>query len=424
MIARRSLLIAGAAAAGAAVLVRPADHGGAYPAYFADLNRALRRQGVDRPVLLIDLDRLDRNIDRVARSVAVAPAKTYRIVVKSVPSPDLVDYIARRAGTRALMVFHLPFLQAICRLRPDADILLGKPLPLAAAATFYREHAGQFDPASQLQWLIDTDARLEQYQALARTLGVRMRINLEIDVGLHRGGYAQPAALGRALQTIADDPAHLEFAGFMGYDAHLMGLPAFLADRERPKVKARYAAFVDWLRARFPALAGGSLTFNAAGSPTFRHYEGDTLVNDLSAGTCLMKPLHYDLPILQDFEASAFIATPVLKRQLGARLPALEWTGPLMRAWDPNLAQMYFAYGGNWLAQCEAPPGLQPYFAYVSSNQQGFSASAAVDIDVDDFLFLRPLQSEAVLMQFGDLVGVRRSQIVTRMPVLAANASR
>jgi len=422
--ARRTVLLAGTAAATAALLARPADRGGAYPPYFAEMNRLLRREGVDRPSLLIDLDRLDRNIDRVVRSLAVAPAKTYRIVVKSVPSAELVDYIARRAGTRALMVFHVPFLQAISRLRPDADILLGKPLPVAAASTYYREASGRFDAARQLQWLIDSDARLAQYHALARTLGVRMRINLEIDVGLHRGGFAEPAAMGRALQAIADDPRHLEFAGFMGYDAHLMGLPAFLAERERPKVRARYGAFVAALRAGFPALAAGPLTFNAAGSPTFRHYEGDTLVNDLSAGTCLMKPLHYDLPVLEDFEASAFIATPVLKRLEGARLPALEWTGPLLRAWDPNQAQMLFAYGGNWLAQCAAPPGVQPHFAYVSSNQQGYSASAKVAIDVDDFLFLRPLQSEAVLLQFGDLLGLRDARIAARLPVLPAEAPR
>ena len=99
-------------------------------------------------MLVIDLDRLDRNIDRVVNSVAVAPAKTYRVVVKSVPSPALVDYVTTRANTRALMVFHRPFLQAMATLRPDSDILLGKPMPMAAVATFYREHKGPFDPAA------------------------------------------------------------------------------------------------------------------------------------------------------------------------------------------------------------------------------------------------------------------------------------
>jgi len=185
-----------------------------------------------------------------------------------------------------------------------------------------------------------------------------------------------------------------------------------------PRVKARYQAFLAILKSQFPALMHDKLTLNCAGSPTFRNYETDSFVNDISAGSCLMKPVHYDLPVLQDFEASAFIATPVLKRLKGANLPTLEALGPIIRGWDANQAQMYFAYSGNWLAENESPPGIAPHFAYTSSNQQGYSASKSVDIDVDDFIFLRPTQSEAVLLQFGDLVMVRGDKIEARWPVL------
>ena len=416
---RRTVMLGGVAAVAAATVAvnKPGDKGGPYPPYFEKLNHTLKAHRIDRPVLVIDLDRLDRNIDRVTGSVRKGPAKNYRIVVKSVPSPALVDYIARRANTNALMVFHRPFLQAMATLRPDSDILLGKPMPIAAVETFYAQHKGPFDPARQLQWLIDTEARLQQYQTLAQQLGVKMRVNMEIDVGLRRGGFSEPAALIPVLQRIQANPKHLEFSGFMGYDAHIMGLPGFLAEREKPKVRSRYAACVDMLKTQFPALDNGKLTFNGAGSPTFRLYEGDSVVNDLSAGSCLMKPTHYDLPILEDFEASSFIASPVLKHQ-AARLPALDWVSPLMGAWNPNQADIYFAYSGNWLAECEAPPGLAPHFAYVSSNQQGYTGSKSVALKVDDFLFLRPTQSEAVLLQFGDLVGVRGDKLEQRWAVL------
>ncbi len=148
MVSRRTLLIAGSAA-GALAWARPHEASGAYSPYFAGLNATLRRHGVDRPVLLIDLDRLDRNIDRVVKSVRTGTPRNYRIVVKSVPSPGLVDYIAQRAATRSGMVFHRPFIQALARLRPDADLLLGKPMPVAAVASFYAQHRGTFDPARQ-----------------------------------------------------------------------------------------------------------------------------------------------------------------------------------------------------------------------------------------------------------------------------------
>ncbi|HEX8957121.1 MAG TPA: alanine racemase [Burkholderiaceae bacterium] len=422
MVSRRTMLIGcAAAAAGAAAVMKPSDLGGPYPAYFARLNGMLREAGIDRPVLLIDLDRLDRNIDRVVHSTSIAPAKTYRIVVKSLPSPELIDYVARRSASKSFMVFHRPFLSAIAETHPDADILLGKPLPVAGARLFYERHRGPFQPARQLQWLIDSSARLDQYRSLAHSLGVKMRINLEIDVGLHRGGFDSPEALRAALRTIAADGASLEFAGFMGYDAHLMGLHGFLARREMPKVKQRYAECVALLRSEFPALAtpaSAPLCLNGAGSPTFRNYEGDALLNDLSAGSCLVKPRHYDIATLAEFEPAAYIASPVLKRLPGGRVPALEWSAPAIRAWDPNREQMIFAYGGNWLADVEAPPGVMPSDMYLSSNQQGYMASNAVTLGVDDFIFLRPTQSEAVLLQFGDLVAFRGGRIAARWPVL------
>ena len=388
MVSRRTLLLGGAAAA-ALALARPREFSGGHNPYFAKLNATLRRHGIDSPVLLIDLDRLDRNIERVVKSAKTGTPRNFRIVVKSVPSPLLVDYIAARAETNSGMVFHRPFIQEMARLRPQSDLLLGKPMPVAAVATFYDRHRGRFDPARQLQWLVDSEARLAQYLELAQARRLRLRVNLEIDVGLHRGGFADPPALANAIRTIAAHPEHLELSGLMGYDAHVMGLPGFLAAGEIPKVKASYAAFVDLLRREFAQIAQGPMTFNGAGSPTFRNYETNSPLNDISVGSALMKPSHYDLPLLDDFEPSAFIATPVLKRHAGTGVPTMEWLAGPMAAWDRNSADMLFTYGGNWLAEPESPAGVQRAGIYKSSNQEGDCAAHKVQLAVDDFLFLR-----------------------------------
>jgi D-serine deaminase-like pyridoxal phosphate-dependent protein len=419
MVTRRNLLLGGAAVA-ALAWARPRECRDGHSAYFASLNAILRANGIDCPVLLIDLDRLDRNIDRVVASVTRGSPRNYRVVVKSVPSPGLVDYIATRAKTDSGMVFHRPFIEDLARLRPRSDLLLGKPMPVAAAAAFYERHRGAFDPSRQLQWLIDSEARLAQYLQLAQGRGLKLRINLEIDVGLHRGGFADPTALAGALQAIASHPEALSFAGFMGYDAHVAGLPGFLAGSEIPKVKARYAAFVDTLRRRFPQLAQAPLCFNGAGSPTFRNYETDSPLNDISVGSALLKPSHYDLTSLADFEPAAFIATPILKRQPSTGVPTLEWLAGPISAWDGNRADTLFAYGGNWLAEPVSPPGAQRIGIYASSNQEGYSVARGVPLACDDFLFLRPTQSEAVLLQFGDIVGIRDDRIERYWPVLSA----
>ena len=82
-----ALLVAGAA------LLRPADRGSPYSEYFRQLNQQLKAHGPMRPVLLIDLDRLDHNIDIVMQSVQRG-AKHLRLVEKSLPAPGLLAYIA------------------------------------------------------------------------------------------------------------------------------------------------------------------------------------------------------------------------------------------------------------------------------------------------------------------------------------------
>ena len=130
---RTFLLGTGAAAIGATAMLRESDEGAPYSPYFAELNKALQSDGMARPSLIIDLDRMDANIDAVRASIQ--SPKTYRIVVKSLPSLALLQYVMQRADTQALMVFHQPFLNTIADQLPNADVLMGKPQPVAAVAT-------------------------------------------------------------------------------------------------------------------------------------------------------------------------------------------------------------------------------------------------------------------------------------------------
>ncbi|UCP00957.1 DSD1 family PLP-dependent enzyme [Metapseudomonas lalkuanensis] len=400
--------------------MRPADKGAPYSEYFARLNRELKALGPMRPVMLIDLDRLDHNIDVVVQSVRRA-GKALRLVEKSLPSPRLLDYIARRAGTRRLMSFHQPFLNHDAERFPDADLLLGKPLPVRSALLFYENHRGPFDPAAQLQWLLDTPERLQQYLGLAQALNRRLRINIELDVGLHRGGVQDHATLGRMLTLIGANPQHLEFSGFMGYDPFVgMGVPGILGSPDElfARVMALYDGFVDYTRTRHAALWRPGLTLNTAGSPSYRMHEHERTSSEVSVGSALLKPTHYDLPSLAEHQPAAYIASPVLKSTGTVKIPALDGKSALFSWWDPNQRETYFIYGGNWMAELESPSGLQFNGLYGrSSNQEMVNGSSAVGLGVDDQVFLRPTQSESVLLHFGDLLAVRDGRIVETWPV-------
>lgn len=414
---------AGVAAATGGWALRPDDAGAPHEAYFAALNDELKRNGPMRPCIVIDLDRLDHNIAVLRRGIP--PSKRFRVVAKSLPAIPLLDYIFRKAETRRLMAFHQPLLKLEAEAFPDADVLLGKPLPARSAALFYERLKGRFDPARQLQWLVDTPERLAQYLELAQGRELRLRVNIELDVGLHRGGVQGEADLERMLGFIAAHPQRLEFAGFMGYDPHVVKLPRMLGTPEEllGRVMRTYQGHVDYARRAHPALWREDLTLNTAGSPTYPLHRDETLSNDISVGSALVKPTDFDLPTLAEHRPAAYIATPVLKSTGPIELPGLDEMSGALSWWDANQRQTHFIYGGNWMARYESPRGLRRNEIYGhSSNQEIVNASAAAGLRVDDQVFLRPTQSEAVLLQFGDLVAVRGGRIQEYWPVLNQGA--
>ncbi|MBI54958.1 MAG: alanine racemase [Alcanivorax sp.] len=418
---RRTFLLALGGGLAVAWWLKPGDRGAPHPPYFQGLNELLRNRGPGRPVLLIDRQRLADNCRRLMERLP--PGRDYRIVAKSLPSVPLIQAVMAETGSRRAMVFHQPFINALAAAEPGCDLLLGKPMPVNAAARFYEElpaDAG-FNPDRQLQWLIDSEARLREYLALARRLNRRLRVNLELDVGLHRGGLADPHELDALMTLIDAHPEHLAFSGFMGYDAHVGKVPAILETREDSlrKSQAVYQGFIDRLYHTHPRYRDQPLTFNGAGSPTFALHGDETPLNELAAGSALVKPSDFDLDTLAAFEPAAFIATPVLKARDGLDLPGPVPLGDAWTLWDPNRRRTYFIYGGYWKAQPVSPPGIESNRLYgVSTNQMMYNGSPATDLEVGDLIFFRPTQSEFVLLQFGDLAAVADGAIQGWWPPL------
>jgi D-serine deaminase-like pyridoxal phosphate-dependent protein len=378
--------------------------------YFAALNTLLREIGSGMPRLVVDLDTIDRNLERLFELRA---PEDLRLVAKSLPSPELLNYLFRKIGSERLMVFHLPFLLQIVERFPAADILMGKPLPVAAMRRFYRGRPiNSFDDSRQLQWLVDTEERLLQVLELAREINRRITVSIELDIGMHRGGLQTTDELGVILDTIRAYQNELCLGGFMGYDAHVPKAPwpRTPSGASRQTIK-RYAKFLEFAFEGWSDLEERSWCVNGAGSPTIAMHQAMSPLNDYSVGSAIVKPSGFDLPSLADFQAAAWIAAPVLKRQSGVRVPFVEKLPSRGR-------DTLFIYGGKWMARPCYPETLQEHASYgVSSNQQMLTVPRDVDVEVDDYVFLRPTQSEAVFLQFGDLCIVRTDRHVGNWPV-------
>jgi len=343
-----------------AIALKPSRNGEPHSQYFANLNQEMQASNSHKPTMLIDLDIVDQNIANMKGILNRKAA--HRIPVKSLPSIDMVRYFMRKASTDRLMVFHIPFLHTVAQNFPSSDVLFGKPMPVGAARSYYqaRDAASTFDPSTQLQWLIDTHDRLLQYLALAVRLDTKMRINIEIDVGLHRGGLAAPEDLNALLDTIKANPKHLEFSGFMGYDPQVVKLPSIIqsVDDAYAESQAIYQSFIDAALAHELEFELSGLCLNGSGSPTLLLHKEQTVCNDLTAGSCIVKPTDFDIDTLASMSPAAFIATPVLKKHDGLKVPGVGDVSSLVSLWNPNREQTFYIYGGAWMANYASPQGL------------------------------------------------------------------
>ncbi len=412
--------------AGIVFLTKPREVPIHYDSYFAAINESLRSSGISRPQILIDMDRLDANIETLKKKIE--PPVHYRIVEKSLPSFDLQRYVMEKTGTRRFMVFHGPFIWPLLReMGPDVDALLGKPMPIAEVRNFYTAlPAGEKSKIfRQVQWLVDTPERAKEYARFGDEERLTLRVTVEIDVGLRRGGVPDPGEIGPLLKIIEGENS-LSFTGFMGYDGHVPHVPFYLPGGRHAAMKGelktvmeRYAAFIEAGRSAAPVLfSRKELTFNGGGSKTYSLYTPLFPVNDISAGSCLLKPADFDTSTLTEHQPAVFIAAPVLKELPAFSVPFLETFYTIIALWNPNAARGFYLYGGGWSKTVTAPEGLTINTLTASApnenllpNQSLVNGSRSGSLRVGDFVFFRPAQGDA-LSQFEKIVLIRGGRIV------------
>ncbi|GLQ78314.1 alanine racemase [Mesorhizobium huakuii] len=376
-------------------------------AYFAALAEALKTAGIFQPCLLLDLDRLDGNIALV--KARLDPNLAVRLVDKSLACLPLLSHIGKKLGTDRFMTFHPPISAAVLEAFPGADLLYGKPMPVEAArAALVRGGNGW----SRVCWLIDSDERLAEYGALATELDIELRIAFEIDVGLHRGGFASPQTLSKALSALASHK-RLHCEGVMAYEAHAPHIPGLFGGPAKALAQAseRVAAFVARLGPDQRRI------LNIGGSKTALLHHGG-IANEVSMGSAFVLPSDFDTAGLDGFQPAAFIATPILK-VVEPMLPGPPAVTRLLQALGRFPRKGCYLYGGKWMAEPVFPEGMKTNgLLGQSSNQQFMGLPADSVARPGDYAFLRPTQSEAVLQQFGPIAVLAGGRIVDRWPVL------
>ncbi len=309
--------------------------------YFKQLNLDLKKQGIATPQLIVDEAALKQNIQHVQIRLAHAQHLKARLVVKSLASLDLLKLLSEQIDTQRFMVFHQPHIISILENFADADILLGKPMPAQVVHQFFEQHMEW--STAKIQWLIDTKVRLQQYLEIAKKYFICLDINIEIDVGLHRGGVQSTQQFTEILALIQQYPQYLKLSGLMGYDAHVTKVPAIIKKPELAYQSSQqtYANYQKLIQKQFPTLWHDELCFNGGGSPTFSFHTTESVCNDLSFGSMLLKPSDFDHDFLQALQPALWIAAPVLKVLPFTQLPSMAVLDKL-----PHKCKALFIYGG------------------------------------------------------------------------------
>ena len=341
------------------------------------------------------------------------------------PSIELLKYLMDKGHTNRLMLFSEPFIaELLTRFNADSvDMLLGKPLPVEALGRL-KAYKGW----DKVNWLIDTKERLNKYLLFAKRENVKLRLAVEIDVGLHRGGFQTTTEFGEAIAILQQDTQHAQLTGLMGYDGHVPSVP-FYINKEKAienafvNVQHSYTAFVDELKKHYDAAFISTLTFDGGGSKTYFYYprfKNITPVNDIAMGSGFLAPEEFPELLALGHKPALYLAGPVLKKIETAKLPHAEKLTGMVDFWNPNLRVSYYMLGGGWAGEPIAPTGLRknPFwdsddknFMNQLPNQSLLCSSDQNNLHVGDFVFYQPWEGDGMI-EFKNLLLVRQGRIV------------
>lgn len=280
--------------------------------------RALIGQGVaaiDTPALVVDLDAMERNLQRMA-DYAKAHGMKLRPHAKMHKSA-ILGLRQMQAGAVGLCVQKTSEAEALAAAGVH-DLYISNeviaPAKLARVAALARQLAAH---GGRLAIAVDSLMGIEN---LAQALGGGenlIDVYIELDVGQKRCGVATPADVVPLAQAIARHPA-LRLAGLQAYNGRAQHLRSVA---ERRAALAEVVRLVQETR-RLVEAAGLSLPLvTGAGSGTFGLESTSGVFGELQAGSYLFMDGDYARneadPAQPAFEHALFVKTQVMSASAG-----------------------------------------------------------------------------------------------------------
>jgi D-serine deaminase-like pyridoxal phosphate-dependent protein len=266
---------------------------------------------LDTPALLVDLDKLARNIATMRRIIVSEAGVGWRPHTKAIKTPAL----ARRlldAGAFGVTCAKLGEAEVLAAAG-IRDILIANEIVGAAKMRRLAALARRADPIVA----VDCDEHLVSLDAAARDAGPPLRVVIEVNIAMNRAGVepGDPVVeLGRRVM----DRKGLRFAGLMGWEGgRLAGIPDPARKREA-------------IEAAVGRLTASAASCRAAGLPVDIVSCGGTGtywitarlpgVTEVQAGGGIFGDVHYRKDYGVEHEYALTILTTVVSRPTPTRL--------------------------------------------------------------------------------------------------------
>jgi D-serine deaminase-like pyridoxal phosphate-dependent protein len=266
------------------------------------------RDALDTPALLIDLDRMESNIAKMATYFKELAGRgspvRLRPHTKTHKCPILAHKQLEAGGTRGITCAKLGEAEVMVA-SGISDVMIANqiigPLKISKLMALCRN--------AHIAVLVDNERNTAELSAAAKAAGVTLPVLVEIDVGLNRCGVRSVPEAVRLAQIVSKSPG-LRFIGLQGFEGHLLGIPGPSNRRAAVEytmgqlIKARHAIEASGLEVQ-RVHAGGTGTYNITSQ-----IEG---ITDIQAGTYIFQDASY-LQRTADFEPALTILTTVVSK--------------------------------------------------------------------------------------------------------------
>lgn len=331
----------------------------------AFIGKADGRRHIATPALVLDLKSFERNVAAMQEHCARVGLKL-RPHAKTHKSVE----IARRqieAGAVGVCCAKLGEAEALSAAGIDGILITS---PVVARQGFQR--VGKLNAqTSDFMIVADSEHCVAGYAEAAKDSAERLKVLVDVDIGLHRTGIRPGEAAAALAKSVAHSP-HLQFMGLQGYAGQLQHVEGFDDRRsqslEALKLLGETRDLILKAGLPCPIVSGG-------GTGTYNIDADAQVFTELQAGSYVFMDKQYcEVKIANDaplpFETALFVQTTVISANFpglattdaGLKAFATEAGSPVIHAGAPTGANYFFfgdEQGGIMLGGTEhkLPPG-------------------------------------------------------------------